>query len=62
MADRRVDEVRGIRCRSCGCGHFKVIYTRPRRDGTVMRRKECRHCGRRLVTWEKAVGCARVGR
>lgn len=42
----------GLACRKCGCRHFYVIYTRPKKDG-IMRRKQCRHCGRRTVTWER---------
>ena len=45
----------GLQCPNCGCHHFRVIYTRPK--GTlIMRRRECRHCGRRLTTWERVVG------
>jgi len=46
-------EPRGLRCPRCGCGHFLVIYTRPKPQGRIMRRRECRHCGRRLTTCEK---------
>lgn len=35
----------------CGCRHFYVVYTR-RQANKIMRRKECRHCGRRIVTFE----------
>ena len=49
-------ETTGLVCPRCGCGHFRVIYTRPRRNGTVLRRRECRHCGRRMLTVEAAVG------
>jgi transcriptional regulator NrdR family protein len=45
---------RGIECPRCGCRHFYVVYTRPR-DGQIVRRKECRHCGRRITTWERAI-------
>lgn len=50
------DEPRGIRCASCGCGHFRVIYTRQARSGRVVRRRECRNCGRRVTTTERANG------
>lgn len=43
---------RGLECPKCGCKHLFVIYTRPR-EGGILRRKECRHCGRRLSTKEK---------
>jgi len=38
----------GLQCRDCGCKHFRVIYTRPYHGGRIMRRRECRLCGRRL--------------
>ena len=44
---------RGLVCRNCGCRHFRVIYTRPAWGGRILRRRECRHCGRRITTWEK---------
>ncbi|MCA9221526.1 MAG: hypothetical protein KDA71_14445 [Planctomycetales bacterium] len=46
---------RGLTCRQCGCKHFRVIYTRAGRSGKVIRRRECRHCGRRITTLEKPV-------
>jgi transcriptional regulator NrdR family protein len=51
------NERRGLVCPKCGCGHFRVIYTRPMRDGRIIRRRECRNCGRRVLTSEK-VGVA----
>ncbi|MFI4860249.1 MAG: hypothetical protein ACIAXF_06160 [Phycisphaerales bacterium JB063] len=45
-------EQRGIICRQCGCGHFYVLYTRAKPGGRIMRRRECRHCGKRVTTWE----------
>ena len=50
------DDHRGLECRTCGCKHFRVIYTRPCRGGQVSRRRECRHCGRRMTTRERAIG------
>ena len=47
---------RGLECRGCGCKHFRVVYTRPYRGGSVVRRRECRYCGRRMTTVEKAFG------
>jgi len=44
---------RGLVCRHCGCKHFRVIYTRPAWGGRLVRRRECRHCGKRMTTWEK---------
>ena len=43
---------RGITCSQCGCRHFYTTHTEPLRDGRIRRRKECRHCGRKIVTFE----------
>lgn len=45
----------GLECPKCGCRHFYVIYTRPRADH-ILRRKECRHCGWRVLTRERIGG------
>jgi transcriptional regulator NrdR family protein len=45
----------GIRCPQCGCCHFYTTHTEPLRDGRIRRRKQCRHCGRRIVTYEVAI-------
>ena len=50
----RTDGDRGLKCRYCGCKHFRVIYTRPTRGGRIMRRRESRHCGKRMTTRERA--------
>lgn len=47
---------RGIECPSCGCRVFFVVYTRRTWGGRIMRRRECRNCGRRITTYEKR-GC-----
>lgn len=47
---------RGLRCRHCGCGHFRVVYTRRAWGGKLIRRRECRHCGQRITTWERMIG------
>ena len=48
---------RGLECRKCGCRHFLVVYTRPRRGGARrVRHRECRYCGSRMTTWERAIG------
>jgi transcriptional regulator NrdR family protein len=43
----------GLECRWCGCKHLRVIYTRPAWGGRLVRRRECRHCGKRITTWEQ---------
>lgn len=48
-------EPKGIECPQCGCRHFYVVYTRPK-PGKIVRRRECRHCGRRVTTVERVLG------
>lgn len=50
------EDDRGLRCRHCGCGHFRVIYTRRAWGGKLVRRRECRHCGKRVTTSERIIG------
>lgn len=50
---KREPEPRGIRCPKCGCGHFEVVYTRRIPRGAIRRRRQCRHCGRRVTTTER---------
>lgn len=55
--DHRLDdEQRGLVCRACGCRHFGVVYTRAVRGARIMRRRACRHCGRRVTTVEQVLG------
>ena len=55
LGGREAREDRGLVCPQCGCRHFRVIYTRPARGGKLVRRRECRHCGRRMTTWERRI-------
>ncbi|HPD29062.1 MAG TPA: hypothetical protein PLL20_03640 [Phycisphaerae bacterium] len=45
---------RGLECPRCGCRHFHVLYTRATIGGRILRRRECRYCGRRVTTYESA--------
>jgi transcriptional regulator NrdR family protein len=45
----------GLICRQCGCRDFRVTDTEPLKDGRIRRRRTCRHCGRRVVTFEITV-------
>ncbi len=45
----------GLVCRACGCQDFRVVYVKHRPGGIVIRRRECRHCGRRVLTREVQV-------
>lgn len=53
---QKQEEVKGLACRHCGCRDLRVVYTRPKPGGRIMRRRECRHCGRRVTTWESSSG------
>jgi len=57
MADRtetrKPVEKRGLECPRCGCGHFRVLYTRRALGGRLLRRRECRYCGQRMTTYEQ---------
>lgn len=46
----------GLICPHCGCRHFQVLYTRRAMGGKLLRRRACRHCGRRITTSETRLG------
>jgi len=46
----------GIECPRCACRHLPVLYTR-RRAKRIVRIRQCRHCGRRVMTYEEVRGC-----
>jgi len=53
--DDQHDEPRsGVRCPRCNCPHVPVLYTRSAPFGRTKRVRECRYCGRRVVTYEAA--------
>ena len=56
MQKDRAKEPRGLECPKCGCRHLYVVYTRATIQSRVMRRRECRHCGHRMTTYERAIG------
>jgi len=53
IAKQEQTDRRGLECPRCGCRHFRVLYTRRAWGGRILRRRECRHCGRRMTTYEK---------
>jgi len=53
---KETEEKRGIECPRCGCRHFRVLYTRRAWGSRILRRRECRHCGRRITTYESLAG------
>jgi transcriptional regulator NrdR family protein len=47
---------RGLRCHKCDYDMLRVVYTRRRTGGVIMRRRQCLNCGSRITTWERAIG------
>lgn len=45
----------GLICRQCGCRDFRVVETE-RKNGFVLRRRECRNCASRATTREEIIG------
>lgn len=43
---------RGLACSICGCRDLPVYYTRER-NGSILRVRQCRHCGKKIVTHER---------
>lgn len=50
---------RGLACPKCGQQRFAVVYTRRAFGAKLVRRRRCLDCGRRITTWERAIGSAR---
>jgi transcriptional regulator NrdR family protein len=50
------EEPRGIICIKCGCAHFYTLDTTRVRNGKIRRLKQCRHCGKRIHTYEEIFG------
>jgi len=53
IQDAPQDQPRGVVCRHCGCRHLPVYYTRRQPDGSIMRRRQCRNCGKMVTTYER---------
>ena len=53
---------RGLTCPKCSCQHFDVVYTRRGWGGKIIRRRECRYCGRRITTWDCLSSQSVIGR
>jgi len=50
--DSKTSNPKGIICPKCECRHFITTHTEPLNDGRIRRRKRCRNCGRKVVTYE----------
>jgi len=44
---------RGVEPLHCGCRHFRLVCTRSAWGGQIIRRREYRHSGKRVSTWER---------
>jgi len=44
--------MRGILCPACGCADIRTTHT-IRHPGSVKRYRQCRYCGRKMITREK---------
>lgn len=49
----KTGEARGLECPNCGCRHLPAVYSKPREKGRVVRQRQCRNCGRKIVTVER---------
>ena len=56
LASRATNDGVGLVCPRCNGRDFRVIYTRRQEHDTIVRRRECRHCGRRITTRERVIG------
>ena len=45
----------GLECPDCGCQDPLVDHTK-RVAHAIVRYRRCRHCGRRMTTWERPNG------
>lgn len=54
--DGKPGEDVGLRCPNCNCRDLRVDYTRRRSHNRIIRRRVCRHCGRRISTVERIAG------
>lgn len=53
---------KGFKCQQPGCnGYTSVLSLRHRKDGTNIRRRECRLCGHRVTTYERIEGAFTPG-
>jgi len=52
---QKPDEQPGLVCPKSGRCDFRVIYTRRACGGKVVRSRECRHCGKRVITYQRVL-------
>ncbi len=60
QASARPPEKLGLECPVCACQDLRVIYTRRTPCGRLVRRRECRHCGKRMTTSESVIAWAEI--
>lgn len=44
----------GLVCPNCHCVLSRVYYTRRRKNGKIIRRRQCWHCGKKYTTVERS--------
>lgn len=51
-SDPKEAEAASIECSRCGCAHWFVLRVE-HKPSRIVRRRECRHCGKRVTTVER---------
>ena len=46
----------GLVCPRCECRHFETTHTERLADGRIRRRRTCRRCAHKIVTYEARTG------
>jgi DNA-directed RNA polymerase subunit RPC12/RpoP len=59
MSEPADDDAPGIRCPRCGCRDLRRAYTR-QVPGAARRARDCRHCGKRVITLERVSGGRKI--
>lgn len=52
-AEKAEATAKGLTCPKCGCRRMPAVYSKPKDGGKVQRQRECRDCGRKIVTIER---------
>jgi len=47
------EDLTGLVCQRCGCADLRVVYVRHLPNDRVLRRRDCRHCGKPKITIEQ---------
>lgn len=56
-AERHAEEAaKGLRCPKCHCTDLRVLWVRGEMDGSKVRKRICRNCGKGVLTRETVAG------